>query len=87
MRQRFGRFALPSTSSFLTSKQRSADVLAYFDPLPGTSYGPTEPINGRLVNLRGSALGLRNLNNYIARCLLEAGGFRSRRHPRFRTAR
>jgi hypothetical protein len=29
-------------------KQRSADVLAYFDPLPGTSNGPTEPINGRL---------------------------------------
>ena len=58
-----------------TLKQRAADVLAYFDR-PGTSNGPTEAINGRLEHLRGSALGFRNLTNYIARCLLEAGGFR-----------
>ncbi len=54
---------------------RPADVLAFFD-LPGTSNGPTEAINGRLEHLRGSALGFRNLANYTARSLLEAGGFR-----------
>jgi transposase len=64
-----------------TLKQRAADVLAYFDR-PGTSNGPTEAINGRLEHLRGSALGFRNLTNYIARSLLEAGGFRPRLHPR-----
>lgn len=39
--------------------------------------GPTEAINGRLEHLRGSALGFRNLTNYIARSLLETGGFGS----------
>ena len=62
-----------------TLKQRAADVLAYFNR-PGTSNGPTEAINGRLEHLRGSALGFRNLTNYIARCLLETGGFRPRLH-------
>jgi transposase len=66
-----------------TLKKRSRDVLAYFDR-PGTSNGPTEAINGRLEHLRGSALGFRNLTNYIARCLLETGGFRPQRHPRSR---
>jgi transposase len=61
-------------------KKRAADVLAYFDR-PGTSNGPTEAINGRLEHLRGSALGFRNLTNYIARSLLENGGFRPRLHP------
>ena len=61
-----------------TLNQRAADVLAYFDR-PGTSNGPTEAINGRLEHLRGSALGFRNLTNYIARSLLETGGFRT--HP------
>ena len=64
-----------------TLKKRAEDVLAYFDR-PGTSNGPTEAINGRLEHLRGSALGFRNLTNYIARSLLEAGGFRPRLHPR-----
>ena len=63
-----------------TLNKRAADVLAYFDR-PGTSNGPTEAINGRLEHLRGSAVGFRNLTNYIARCLLEAGGFRPRLHP------
>ena len=63
-----------------TLKRRAADVLAYFDR-PGTSNGPTEAINGRLEHLRGSALGFRNLTNYIARSLLEAGGFRPQLHP------
>ena len=65
-----------------TLKQRAADVLAYFER-PGTSNGPTEAINGRLEHLRGSALGFRNLTNYIARGLLETGGFRPRLHPGF----
>ena len=64
-----------------TMKKRAPDVLAYFDR-PGTSNGPTEAINGRLEHLRGSALGFRNLTNYIARSLLEAGGFRPQLHPR-----
>ena len=64
-----------------TLNKRAADVLAYFDR-PGTSNGPTEAINGRLEHLRGSALGFRNLTHYIARALLEAGGFRPRLHPR-----
>ena len=66
-----------------TLKRRAADVLAYFDR-PGTSNGPTEAINGRLAHLRGSALGFRNLTNYIARSLLETGGFRPRLHPQSR---
>jgi len=63
-----------------TLKRRAGDVLAYFDH-PRTSNGPTEAINGRLEHLRGSALGFRNLTNYIARSLLETGGFRPRLHP------
>ncbi|MFB9283911.1 ISL3 family transposase [Pseudoclavibacter helvolus] len=66
-----------------TLKQRAADVLAFFDR-PGTSNGPTEAINGRLEHLRGSALGFRNLANYIARSLLETGGFRNHLHPQMR---
>ena len=63
-----------------TLKKRADDVLAYFDR-PGTSNSPTEALNGRLEHLRGSALGFRNLTNYIARSLLETGGFRPRLHP------
>ncbi len=63
-----------------TLNQRAVDVLAYFDR-PGTSNGPTEALNGRLEHLRGSALGFRNLTNYIARSLLETGGFRPALHP------
>lgn len=62
-----------------TLKKRAADVLAYFDRT-GTFNGPTEAINGRLEHLRGSALGFRNLTNYITRSLLETGGFRPRLH-------
>ena len=62
-----------------TLKKRAADILAYFDR-PGTSNGPTEALNGRLEHLRGSALGFRNLTNYIARSLLETGGFKPRLH-------
>ena len=63
-----------------TMTQRAVDILAFFDR-PGTSNGPTEAINGRLEHLRGSALGFRNLTHYIARSLLEAGGFRPALHP------
>ncbi|RYZ31157.1 MAG: ISL3 family transposase [Propionibacteriaceae bacterium] len=62
-----------------TLAKRAGDILAYFDR-PGTSNGPTEAINGRLEHLRGTALGFRNLTNYIARALLESGGFRPRLH-------
>ena len=62
-----------------TLEKRAADVLAYF-VRPGTSNGPTEALNGRLEHLRGSALGFRNLTHYIARSLLETGGFRPRLH-------
>ena len=62
-----------------TLKRRASDVLAYFDH-PRTSNGPTEAINGRLEHLRGSALGFRNLTNYIARSLFETGGFRPHLH-------
>ncbi|ASR55722.1 ISL3 family transposase [Cellulomonas sp. PSBB021] len=66
-----------------TLKKRAADVLAYFER-PGTSNGPTEAINGRLEHLRGTALGFRNIANYITRSLLEAGGFRPVLHPHLR---
>ena len=66
-----------------TLKKRAADILASFDR-PGTSNGPTESINGRLEHLRGSALGFRNLTNYIARSLVKAGGFRPQLRPRLR---
>ena len=70
--------ALPEVARLgRTLKKRAADVLAYFDR-PHTSNGPTEAINGRLEHLRGTALGFRNLTHYIARSLLETGGFRTK---------
>ncbi len=78
---------VPKTLTELTTlgrtlKKRVDDVLAYFDR-PGTSNGPTEALNGRLEHIRGSALGFRNLTNYIARSLLKTGGFRPQLlHPR-----
>ncbi|WP_460703209.1 ISL3 family transposase [Luteococcus sediminum] len=63
-----------------TLAKRRYDVLAFFDH-QGSSNGPTEAINGRLEHLRGTALGFRNLTHYIARSLLEAGGFRPDLHP------
>ncbi len=72
--------ALPEVAKLgRTLAKRAADILAYFDRT-ATSNGPTEAINGRLEHLRGSALGFRNLTNYIARSLLESGGFRPRLH-------
>ncbi len=66
-----------------TLKRRSGDVLAYFEH-PGMSNGPTEAINGRLEHLRGTALGFRNLTNYIDRALLDTGGFRPHLHRHLR---
>ncbi len=63
-----------------TLKRRAGDILAYFDH-PHTSNGPTEAINDCLEHLRGSALGFRNLTNYITRALLETGGFSPQLHP------
>ena len=51
-------------------KRRDGDILAYFDH-PHTTGGPTEAINGPFEHLRGSALGFRNITNYITRALLE----------------
>ncbi len=51
--------------------KRLGDVSAYFDV--GVSNGPVEAINGRLEHLRGIALGFRNLNHYILRCLIHSG--------------
>lgn len=60
-------------------KRRADDILAYFDHAR-TSNGPTEAINGRIEHLRGTALGFRNLLNYITRALLDTGGFRTKIH-------
>lgn len=62
-----------------TQRRRKTDILAYFDHI-GSSHGPTEALNGRLEHLRGIALGFKNLAHYIARSLLEAGGFRPGLH-------
>ncbi len=59
---------------------RAGDILAFFDR-PGTSNGISETINGRLEHFRDSALGFRNLSNYLTRSLLETGGFRPVLHP------
>lgn len=64
-----------------TLAQRAGDVRAYFQR-PGTSTGPTEALNERLEHLRGSALGFRTLTYYIARSLLETGGFKPSLHRR-----
>ena len=51
------------------------------EQLMARATGPPKAINGRLEHLRGTALGFRNLTHYIARSLLETGGFRPRLHP------
>ncbi|PXY12875.1 ISL3 family transposase [Corynebacterium striatum] len=57
-----------------TMNKRRKDILAYFDH--GVSNGPVEAINGRLEFLRGIALGFRNLDHYILRCLIHAANIR-----------
>ena len=46
--------------------------------LASAAGGPTQALNGHLDHLRGCALGIRNLHNYIHRSLLDTGGFRPR---------
>ena len=74
-RRRQSRPANSRRTDARTLKRRLPDVLAYFDH-EFSSNGPTEAVNGRLEHLRGIALGFTNLNNYITRSLLHAGGFR-----------
>jgi transposase len=59
----------------------ATDILAFFER-PGTSNDPIKAINGRLEHLRVSALGFRNLTNYIARCWKPADSDPGRLHPR-----
>ncbi|GAB2505887.1 Transposase [Corynebacterium atrinae] len=56
--------------------RRRHDIVAYFDR--GVSNGPVEAINGRLEHLRGIALGFRNLDHYILRCLIHSGQLQGR---------
>lgn len=63
-----------------TLDRRRRDILAHLDH-PRTSSGPTEAINGRHKHLRGSALGFRNPTHYIAKSLLDTGGFKARPTP------
>jgi transposase len=81
-RRRVSRWACAVHWVLVSADPRQRDsvwAMAYFDRA-GTSNGLTEAINGRLEHLRGSALGFRNLANYIARSLLETGGFRPHLH-------
>ncbi|NHU86435.1 transposase [Kocuria sp. JC486] len=72
-----GNRELPKLASLRqTLQRRQVDALPHFD-CPGTSDGSTEAIHGRHEHLRASALGFRSLTHYIARWLLETGGFRS----------
>lgn len=52
-------------------KRRS--TISSFEPFVGASNGPVEAINGRLEHLCGIALGFKNLNHYVSRCLIHSG--------------
>lgn len=52
--------------------RKRKQVLAFFDH-GGASNGPVEAINGRLEHLRGIALGFRNFDHYVLRCLIHSG--------------
>ena len=62
------------TGEPLTPTQPHAPTPDPSQPLTTTIGG--SGLSGRIEHLRGSALGFRNLTNNVARCLLEAGGFR-----------
>ncbi|AOP53553.1 Mobile element protein [Brevibacterium aurantiacum] len=55
---------------------------------PGTkpfwNVGRTQQMTGAVGVVAGSALGFRNLTHYIARSLLESGGFRPTLHSQSR---
>ena len=55
------------------------EVLAYF--VCRLTNARTEGINRLSKQVKRSACGFRNITNYIARALLETGGFRPRLHP------
>ena len=57
------------------------EILAYWHT-DRSNAGPTEAINNVIETTRRIARGFRNLSHYIARSLLEAGGFRPALHPR-----
>ncbi len=66
-----------------TLKHRATDILAFFDR-PGTQQlphggGQRPPRTPTRISLR-----FRNLSNYIARSLLETGGFRNHLHLQMR---
>ena len=52
--------------------RKRKQVLAFFDH-GGASNGPVEAVNGRLEHLRGIALGFRNFDHYVLRCLIHSG--------------
>src|SRR5690606_1745669 len=79
---RVGRCARSDARSSATSPARSTDTSTPPRPPPRWPLDIHRRFNGRLEHLRGSALGFRNLTNYIARSLLETGGFRPQLHPR-----
>jgi Transposase and inactivated derivatives len=51
-----------------TLTERATDILSYFATLT-----PAEAINGCLEQVRGIALGFRNLTDYTIRSLIHAG--------------
>jgi hypothetical protein len=79
--KRCGRQGTPRDP--VTKEPARARSAAPRDPVAqrGAVYRLFDFEGGRLEHLRGLALGFRNLTNYIARALLEAGGFRPRLHP------
>lgn len=56
---------------------KRAEILAFFDH-DNASNGPVEAINGRLEHLRGIALGFRNFDHYVLRCLIHSGQIHDR---------
>jgi transposase len=63
-----------------TETLRAAVSIAYFER-PHTSNGPAEAIDSNIENLRGNAIGFRNLATYTARALIDTSGLRHRIQP------
>lgn len=64
-----------------TPRRRRDDVLSFFTR-PYINNGPTETASRRLENLRGIAVGFRNLGNDISRSLLHTAVFKHHLQPR-----
>ncbi len=71
-----GRVVLRSAPQVLTTASAAEHLGGNALALPAT-----EAINGRLEHHRGSALGVPQPHNYIARSLLESGAFTPQLHP------